>query len=154
MASVLDLKPDTPAIELDRTKCTELLRSVGIARIVLSIGCIPVASPVNMVVFDGDVVFAIGRDSKLTSSVYGQVVSVEADDIDLVSGRGWSVLVTGVAVPLTEPAQVDRVAPLLQPRLAEPHPLLVRVPSTLISGSRVRWGTDEDSEHGNDNRLA
>ena len=133
-------EPNFSAVELDRAQCVELLSGARIARVVLSVGCIPVAMPVNMSVLDEDVVFATDSGSKLTSSVYGQVVSVEADDIDLGCGTGWSVLVTGIAQPVTEPEEIVWAGSRLQAWVPGPHPLLIKVPSTLISGRRLIWG--------------
>jgi predicted transcriptional regulator len=72
--------------------------------------------------------------------VDGQVVSVEADDIDLTYGTGWSVLVTGMAQVVSDPAEIDRAGARLQQWAPGPHPFLVKVPSTLISGRRLMWG--------------
>jgi nitroimidazol reductase NimA-like FMN-containing flavoprotein (pyridoxamine 5'-phosphate oxidase superfamily) len=140
MISALDDGADSAAVELDRTQCGQLLGTVGVGRVVLSVGCIPFAMPVNIGLLDGDVIFAADGGSKLTPSVYGQVVSVQADDIDPVSHEGWSVVVTGIAQPLTDLAKNDSAAPLLRTWAAGPDPLLVRVPSTLISGRRLAWG--------------
>ncbi len=145
MATALDHGPESRASELGRAECIKLLRSAGIARVVLSVGCIPFALPVNMAVRDGDLVFATDGGSKLTASVFGQVVSVEADDVDLVSHNGWSVLVTGIAQSVTEAEEIDWAAPLLETWVPEPQPLLVRVPLTMISGRRLMWGAPSSS---------
>jgi nitroimidazol reductase NimA-like FMN-containing flavoprotein (pyridoxamine 5'-phosphate oxidase superfamily) len=140
MVAALDIGTDPQVVEFDRTQCVDLLGTVRVARVVLSVGCIPFALPVNMTVHDGDVIFATDGGSKVTSSVYGQVVSVEADEIDLASHRGWSILVTGIAQRVTRPAELDCASPLLQAWVSEPQPMLVKVPSTLISGRWLLWG--------------
>ncbi|HXQ43504.1 MAG TPA: pyridoxamine 5'-phosphate oxidase family protein [Acidimicrobiales bacterium] len=126
-------------VELDRAQCLALLRGARIARVVLSIDCIPVALPVNVSVLDEDVIFCTDRGSKLTAAVEGQVVSVEADDADLMYRTGWSVLVTGIAQLVTEPADREWACSHLLPWAPGPHPFLVKVPSTLISGRRLTW---------------
>ena len=123
----------------------ELLGSVRIARVVLSIKCMPVALPVNVSVLDEDVIFSTDSGSKLTAAVEAQVVSVEADDIDLMYRTGWSVLVTGRAQLVTEPAEIEWASSRLQAWVPGPHPFLVRVPSTLISGRRLMWDAFQDS---------
>jgi nitroimidazol reductase NimA-like FMN-containing flavoprotein (pyridoxamine 5'-phosphate oxidase superfamily) len=85
------------------------------------------------------VIFSTDSGSKLTAAVEGQVVSVEADDIDLMYHTGWSVLVTGRAELVTEPADIEWASSRLQAWAPGPHPFLVRVPSTLISGRRLMW---------------
>jgi nitroimidazol reductase NimA-like FMN-containing flavoprotein (pyridoxamine 5'-phosphate oxidase superfamily) len=128
-------------VELDRVECLELLERAGIGRVVLSVGCIPVALPVNMAILDGDVVFSTTTGSKLDAALGGEVVSVEADDVDRLYRTGWSVLVTGVAQVLTDPTEIERATRLpLQAWAPGPHAFLVRVPSTLISGRRLTWG--------------
>jgi nitroimidazol reductase NimA-like FMN-containing flavoprotein (pyridoxamine 5'-phosphate oxidase superfamily) len=133
------------AIELARTQCLDLLGSARIARVVLSIKCLPVALPVNASLLDDDVIFSTDSGSKLTAAIEGQVVSVEADDIDLMYRTGWSVLVTGRAQLVTEPAVVEWASSRLQPWAPGPHPFLVRVPSTLISGRRLMWDALQDT---------
>ena len=64
----------------------------------------------------------------------------QADEIDLASHRGWSILVTGIAQRVTRPAELDCASPLLQAWVSEPQPMLVKVPSTLISGRWLLWG--------------
>jgi nitroimidazol reductase NimA-like FMN-containing flavoprotein (pyridoxamine 5'-phosphate oxidase superfamily) len=85
------------------------------------------------------VVFSTDSGSKLTAAVEGQVVSVEADDIDLTYRTGWSVLVTGRAKLVSEAAIFDWAESHLQAWAPGPHPFLVTVPSTLISGRRLTW---------------
>jgi nitroimidazol reductase NimA-like FMN-containing flavoprotein (pyridoxamine 5'-phosphate oxidase superfamily) len=117
----------------------ELLGGARIARIVLSIRCLPVALPVNIALQDEDVIFCTDSGSMVTAAVEGQIVSVEVDDIDLMYRTGWSVLVTGRAELATDPAEIEWASSRLQPWAPGPHPFLVRVPSTLISGRHLMW---------------
>jgi uncharacterized protein len=133
------------AVELERAQCLELLGGVRIARVVLSIKCMPVALPVNVAVLDENAIFSTDRGSKLTAAVEGQVISVEADEIDLMYRTGWSVLVTGRAQLVTEPADIEWASSRLQPWAPGPHPFLVRVPPTWVSGRRLMWATSQDT---------
>jgi nitroimidazol reductase NimA-like FMN-containing flavoprotein (pyridoxamine 5'-phosphate oxidase superfamily) len=133
------------AVELGRAQCLELLGNARIARVVLSIKCLPVALPVNVSLLDEDVIFSTDSGSKLTAAVEGQVVSVEADDIDLMYRTGWSVLVTGRAQLVTAPTEIEWASSRLQAWAPGPHPFLVRVPSTLISGRRLMWDALQDT---------
>jgi nitroimidazol reductase NimA-like FMN-containing flavoprotein (pyridoxamine 5'-phosphate oxidase superfamily) len=128
------------AVELDRSECLTLLRRSRIGRVVLSVNCIPVALPVNVSVLDDDVVFFTAAGSKLDAAIQGQVVSVEVDDIDSTYDTGWSVLVSGIARLVTDPGDLERARPRLRAWAPGPHPFMVRVPSTLISGRRLTWG--------------
>jgi nitroimidazol reductase NimA-like FMN-containing flavoprotein (pyridoxamine 5'-phosphate oxidase superfamily) len=136
-------------VELDRQECLELLGRAAVVRVVLSVDGVPVALPVNVSVLDGDIVFVTDKGSKFDAAVRGQVVSVEADDVDPIYHTGWSVLVTGVAQLVTEPPDIERAAPLALGAWAPgPHPFLVRVPSTVVSGRRISWGTEPPSSTG------
>jgi nitroimidazol reductase NimA-like FMN-containing flavoprotein (pyridoxamine 5'-phosphate oxidase superfamily) len=139
MITVREHHPSFCAVELERAQCLDLLASTRIARVVLSIKCVPVALPVNVSLLDEDVIFSTDSGSKLTAAIEGQVVSVEADDVDLMYRTGWSVLVTGRARLVTEPADIEWASSRLQAWAPGPHPFLVRVPSTLISGRRLMW---------------
>jgi len=142
MATASDCDSNFSAVELDRPECMTLLRGARIGRVVLSIDCIPVALPVNVCVLDEDVIFSTDRGSKLTAAVSRQVVSMEVDDIDLMYRTGWSVLVTGRAQLVTEPADIEWASSRLQPWAPGPHRFLVKVPSTLISGRHLMWSTE------------
>jgi hypothetical protein len=137
------------AVELDRPQCLVLLEKTRVGRVVLSVDCVPVALPVNVALFDEDIVFSTNVGCKLDAAVHGKVVSVEADDIDTTYRTGWSVLVTGIAELLTLDADIERARHLpLRAWAPGPHPFLVRVPSTLISGRRLAWdGLDDAGAH-------
>jgi len=126
-------------VELDRVECLALLRQARLGRVVLSVDCLPVALPVNLTLDGEDVVFYTNTGAKTDAAVAGQVVSVEVDDIDPVYHTGWSVLLTGVAEVVTDPEELAAVAEHLRPWAPGPHPFLVKVHSTLISGRRLMW---------------
>jgi len=125
------------AVELDRDECLELLRTARIGRVVLSVGCLPVALPVGLAVRGDDVVFSAVAGSTTDASIAGEVVSVEVDEIDPVCHTGWSVLVTGVARLVTDEVESASVARVLRPGAPGPHPPLIKVQSTLISGWKL-----------------
>jgi len=142
MAPLVSDEANFSLVELDRAECLELLRGAGIGRVVLSVKCIPVALPVNVCTLDGDVVFATDKGSKFDAAFLETVVSVEVDDFDRIYHMGWSVLVTGVAELLTDPGDIDRARHMpMQPWAPGAHPYFVRVPSTVVSGRRIAWGT-------------
>jgi nitroimidazol reductase NimA-like FMN-containing flavoprotein (pyridoxamine 5'-phosphate oxidase superfamily) len=133
-------------VELDRRECLDLFGRAGIGRVVLSVEAIPVALPVNTAVLDGDVVFATDEGSKLDAALRGNVVSIEADGVDRLYHTGWSVIVTGVAELLTDPGDIERARRLsLHAWAPGPHHFLVRIPSTVVSGRRIAWGSVTES---------
>jgi uncharacterized protein len=140
MTGLSQQSPMLTVVELSRDECLDLLRRAGIGRVVLSVRCIPVALPVNVVVVDGDVVFSTDEGAKLDAVLHRTVVSVEVDDSDPVYHTGWSVLVTGVAELLTDARDIERMRRLpLRAWAPGPHRFFVRVPSTLVSGRRIVW---------------
>ncbi len=126
-------------VELGRDECLELLGTATIGRVVLSVHCIPVAVPVNLSVIDGNALFTTDVGSKLRAAVLGQVVSVEADDVDRTYHTGWSVLLTGVAQIVSDPETIRQTRRAHQAWAPGAHPFLVKVPSTVISGRRLEW---------------
>ncbi len=150
--SVETSRDEVPAelsvVELGRRQCLELLAGVHVGRIVWSTDGIPVAVPVNVALFDGDVVFTTDRGSKLDAVAQGQVVSLEADEMDGLYHTGWSVLVTGVAELVMDPDEIERIGRLpMQAWAPGPHPFVVRIPSTAVSGRRIEWGARHDFGH-------
>lgn len=135
----LGYESGSSARELDRAQCLELLHGACVARVILSVECIPVAVAVNLSMLGNDLLLATDTSSKLTSDVQGQVVSVQADDFDLTSGTGWSVLVTGIAQQVTDPTEIDWARRRIHAWVPGPQPLLVKVPTSLISGRRFIW---------------
>lgn len=88
--------------ELDREECLRLLASVPVGRIVFTMGGMPAVQPVNFVVDGERVLFRTREGSKLVAIRAGTVVAFEADEIDSVSGSGWSVTIIGEARILDE----------------------------------------------------
>jgi nitroimidazol reductase NimA-like FMN-containing flavoprotein (pyridoxamine 5'-phosphate oxidase superfamily) len=125
---------------LPEEECLRLLATVPVGRVAVSVGALPAILPVNFALLDGDVVFRTAPGSKLDAAVRNAVIAFEADSIDPVYHTGWSVLVTGVAEEVTDPATLEAVAALpLEPwaldGLAD-H--VVRIRSRMISGRRLR----------------
>jgi nitroimidazol reductase NimA-like FMN-containing flavoprotein (pyridoxamine 5'-phosphate oxidase superfamily) len=127
---------------LSREECLRLLATVPVGRVAVSVGALPAILPVNFAVLGDDIVFRTAPGSKLDAAVRNAVVAFEADAYDPVYHTGWSVLVTGVAEEVTDPATVRAVGQLpLEPwaldGLAD-H--VVRIRTEVISGRRIRVG--------------
>lgn len=91
------------ARSLDRSTCLSLLSSVGVGRLGLSVGALPVIMPVGFRV-DGDrIVFSLRAGDGGAGAVNGAVVAFEADDVDPTTGVGWTVLVQGAARLVPDP---------------------------------------------------
>jgi len=124
-------------IVLPRGQCLRLLQRVRIGRVVVSIGALPAAFPVNFALLDGDVVFRSAPGTKLSAALDGAVVGFEVDRIDPVFDSGWSVLIQGTSSVITDPHELERAERLhLRPLAPGDRRHFVRVRSELISGRR------------------
>jgi nitroimidazol reductase NimA-like FMN-containing flavoprotein (pyridoxamine 5'-phosphate oxidase superfamily) len=105
----------------------------------VSVGALPAIFPVNYAMLDGQVVFRTGPGTKLDAAAAGAVVAFEIDDIDLFSHTGWSVLVVGVARPITEPETLARARRLpLSPWVDGERDTFVRLESARMTGRELR----------------
>jgi uncharacterized protein len=126
-------------VELSRQECLELVERCAFGRVVLSEACIPVAYPVNLTVVDGAVIFCTAAGPMLDAATRGDVVTIQADEIDRVYHTGWSVLITGVAQVIPASTELHRS---LTPTWVPGHTqYLVRVPATSVSGRRLAWSS-------------
>ena len=122
---------------LSSAQCLRLMRRRTIGRVVLSVGSLPAAFPVNYGFLDDDVVFRTAPGSKLSAALEGAVVAFQVDRIDPVLQSGWSVLVQGRAEILSDGEDLSRAARLgLRPTAPGEHPFFVRVGSEMVSGRR------------------
>ncbi len=105
-------------VHLTEAECLSLLGSVTVGRIVFTQNALPAIRPVNHLL-DGD---AIIIRSHLGAAIvspadraHGAVVAYEADNLDQQQHLGWSVIVTGVAHIIREPAAIARYQQLMRP---------------------------------------
>jgi len=89
---------DTEGLEvLVAEQCLELLATASLGRVAVTIGAVPAIFPVHYRLLDGQVVFRAGDGTNMHVAVADTVVAFEVDEVDPDWGRGWSVLVVGVA---------------------------------------------------------
>jgi Pyridoxamine 5'-phosphate oxidase len=67
----------------------------------------------------------------------GAVVCYETDDIDPVRHTGWSVIVTGMARLVRDPAAVTRYQQLLQPWADGRMDFIITIEPRVITGLRL-----------------
>ena len=99
---------------LDRVGCLALLKTVPFGRIVFTDRAMPAILPVNFSVWDGSLLIRTGAGSKLAAATRNAVVAFEVDEVDLDTGKGWSVVVVGRSGVVDHPAELaeaDEVAP-------------------------------------------
>jgi nitroimidazol reductase NimA-like FMN-containing flavoprotein (pyridoxamine 5'-phosphate oxidase superfamily) len=126
--------------ELDRDECLQLLGTVPVGRVGVSIGALPAVLPVNFCLASDRVVFRSKAGAKLSAATAGTVVAFEVDDYDPSGQSGWSVLVQGVARELTEPDELAQVRelPLESWAFDGGADHVISVDLTVVSGRRIR----------------
>ena len=143
--------PDDDFRALDQEECLRLLAKVPVGRVVYTRQALPAVLPVNFCLDASEarssgpphdqgagVVLCTSPGSDLVRAIDGVVVAFEADDFDGASRSGWSVVVTGRAAVVTDPAEHER---LLQegPRTWMPLSEIrfVRIEAALVTGREV-----------------
>ncbi|MFE3756039.1 pyridoxamine 5'-phosphate oxidase family protein [Nocardia tengchongensis] len=128
-------------VAMGREEALRLLASVPFGRVIFTRDALPAVRPVNHLVDDGEIVIVRTRlTSRLTSTVRADsnvVVAYEADDIDPIEQLGWSVVVTGIARPVTDPERVARYEALLRPWVDGMMDSIVAIEPTLVTGVRL-----------------
>ncbi|MEU4083166.1 pyridoxamine 5'-phosphate oxidase family protein [Streptomyces aureus] len=126
--------------ELDRQECLRLLAKVPVGRVVYTRQALPAVLPVNFCLdTDDSVVLRTSSDSDLVRAIDGVVVAFEADEFDTENRSGWSVVVTGRATLVTDPAEHERLSQV-GPASWMPlrRPVFVRIESEMVTGRDLR----------------
>ncbi|MFF9488751.1 pyridoxamine 5'-phosphate oxidase family protein [Streptomyces sp. NPDC014676] len=124
---------------LDRQECLRLLAKVPVGRVVYTRQALPAVLPVNFALdADASVVLCTSAASDLVRAVDGVVVAFEADDFDAGSRSGWSVVVTGRAAVVTDPAGHERLL-RTGPRSWMPmhDGVFVRIEAEMVTGREL-----------------
>ncbi|GGT40357.1 pyridoxamine 5'-phosphate oxidase family protein [Streptomyces chromofuscus] len=125
--------------ELERQECLRLLAKATVGRIVHTRQALPAVLPVNFGLdTDGSVLLRTSAASELVRAIDGTVVAFEVDDVDAVAHTGWSVVVTGPASVVTDPAERERLA-RTGPHSWVPWPdeVFVRIGPELVTGREL-----------------
>ena len=103
----------------------------------------PAIRPVNHLVEGQAIIIRSHLGASIVSRAAaddGTVVCYEADDLDPVRHTGWSVIVTGLARLVREPASIERYEQLLEPWIAGQMDHVIAITPRFISGIRlVGW---------------
>ncbi len=78
-------------------QCLELLSTVRLGRIAVTVRAVPSIFPVDYRLVDGQIVFRAGEGTNLYRAAASKVVAFEVDEVDLSWQQGWSVVAVGVA---------------------------------------------------------
>lgn len=123
--------------ELSRARCFDLLATLAVGRVGVSVRALPAILPVAYVVVGERVVLRSVPGAKLDAAVHRSVVAFETDRYDPGGAWGWSVLVQGVAseiVSAAELAEARRMLPGDWPFLTEAVVRFISIEATFVSG--------------------
>jgi hypothetical protein len=124
--------------ELTKQECFRLLAGQQLGRVVLVDDRGPLALPVNFVVDQHSVLFRSDAGTKLEVASRGAQVAFQVDGTDAATRAGWSVLVRGEAIEVTDPAELARVRELpLSPWAPGAKTRYVRILPTALTGRRI-----------------
>ncbi len=123
--------------ELTKSECFELLAAQHLGRVAV-VDDRPIALPVNFVFDRYMVVFRTDEGTKLDAASHGMRVACEVDGTDAATRTGWSVVVRGEAVEVTDPAELARLRDLpLYPWAPGAKSHYVRILPALLTGRRI-----------------
>jgi hypothetical protein len=123
-----------------------LLAGVPLGRIVFTDHALPAVRPASHVVDEGQIVVRTHDGSPVlahdTSAVPARgrdedtVIAYQADSVDVGDRTGWSVVITGTATLVTDPARIARYADTLPPWTAAEGGL-IRLRPGIVAGYRL-----------------
>jgi nitroimidazol reductase NimA-like FMN-containing flavoprotein (pyridoxamine 5'-phosphate oxidase superfamily) len=129
-----------PALDdLDRQTCHALISEGGVGRVVFHQQRGPVALPVNFRMLDENVVLRTAPSAALLQSLGTAGVSFEVDQIDDALCEGWSVLISGEASAMSDPAERQLAQTLgVTPWAGGSRDVYVRIVPKEMTGRRIR----------------
>src|SRR3954451_12678364 len=130
--------PERAAAVLDRSECDRLLGSAAVGRISFTDGALPQILPVNYALDGRSIVFRTTATSRLAACCRDAVVAFEADEIDVDTRTGWSVLVVGDATAITDESEIVRARQLpFAPWVGGQRDHYIRITPGIVSGRRL-----------------
>jgi nitroimidazol reductase NimA-like FMN-containing flavoprotein (pyridoxamine 5'-phosphate oxidase superfamily) len=124
--------------ELSKSECFQLLARERLGRVAVVDDRGPVVFPVNFVLDRHMVVFRTDEGTKLDTACRGSRVAFEVDGTDAADRTGWSVVIRGEAVEVTDPAELARLRKLpLDPWAPGAKTHYVRILPAVLTGRRI-----------------
>jgi nitroimidazol reductase NimA-like FMN-containing flavoprotein (pyridoxamine 5'-phosphate oxidase superfamily) len=129
--------------ELTKQECFGLLAQQHLGRVVLVDDRGPLALPVNFVLYQHTVLFRSDEGAKMEVASRGARVAFEVDGADEATRTGWSVLVRGEVVEVSDPVELARMRQLpLYPWAPGAKARYVRILPTVLTGRRIALPED------------
>ncbi len=143
-AQIMRSQATQPRQSLDLTdaECWQLLATVPLGRVVFTQHALPAIRPVNHRIDGETIIIRSHHGAAIVKhvGVDGAVVCYEADELDPVRHTGWSVIATGIARLVREPAALARYQQELEPWFEGEMHYVVAIRPQVITGIRlVGW---------------
>lgn len=122
---------------MTRRQALDKLASAEYGRIVFTQHAMPAIRPVNHVLCDGRIIILSHDGSAIAARAdhgRGNVVVYEADQIDPRTRTGWSVMVTGFARIVEDPALIARYQQALRPWVAGSKNTVIGIDTDIVTG--------------------
>lgn len=124
--------------DLTRAECFDLLGRHDLGRLAFVDDLGPIVVPVNYVLDRHMLVIRTDEGAKLEAAHRGVKVAFEIDGMDASGETGWSVLVRGEAVAVTEAAELERMRRLpVRPLAPGSRRHYLRVMPAVLTGRRI-----------------
>lgn len=125
--------------DLGGQECLARLGRAGIGRVAVSTGALPAIYTVFYAVRDTDLVLRVPPDCRLGRALRGSVVAFSVDEVDKVTGDGWSVLVQGLAEEVVDPWALGDLRALPLPSWSDrpANDTFIRISTENIKGIRL-----------------
>jgi nitroimidazol reductase NimA-like FMN-containing flavoprotein (pyridoxamine 5'-phosphate oxidase superfamily) len=125
-------------VELTAAESWRMLAGVSLGRIVFTQHAMPAIRPVNHLVDDEAIIIRSHLGAAIVARAEdGAVVCYEADDIDPARHTGWSVIVTGMARLVRDPAVINRYKQALEPWMDGEMDYVITIEPQIITGLRL-----------------
>ncbi|MGZ4596527.1 MAG: pyridoxamine 5'-phosphate oxidase family protein [Actinomycetes bacterium] len=122
---------------LSSRDCAALLQRGQVGRVVFTVGALPAVVPVTYAVRGETILMRTAADTRLAEAANGQVLAFEIDELDPLTRTGWSIVVTGVAALVTDPAERARVNGVVAPWAPGHNDVFIQLPATVVTGRRI-----------------
>ncbi|HYB49168.1 MAG TPA: pyridoxamine 5'-phosphate oxidase family protein [Streptosporangiaceae bacterium] len=137
-------------IRLDRAESMRLLASAPVGRLIFTVNALPAVRLMNFALVDGLIVLRTAADTTAARKADDAIVAFEVDDLDAATSSGWSVVVTGRAMRVTDPELIARYQAVpLTPWAPGERDQFVAITTEMVEGRRVsRAAGSADSGRG------
>jgi len=126
-------------LDLTEDESWQLLASTSLGRVVFTMRALPAIRPVNHLIDDKTIIIRSHHRAAIVAHAAdgGSVVCYEADELDPVRHTGWSVIATGMARLIRNPAAVSRYKQMLEPWTAGQMDYVIAIKPQIITGIRL-----------------